>query len=147
MTSGPPSSNDEWLAARFESFRPHLRAVAYNMLGSRASAEDAVQEAWLRLHRSDEAGITDLRGWLTTVVGRICLDMLGARRARREDPVGTWLPEPIVADDTGDRPEERAIMADSLGMALLVVLETLNPAERLGSSCTTSSECRTTRSA
>ncbi len=131
ISSEPPSSDGDWLAAQFETCRPHLRAVAYNMLGSRASAEDAVQEAWLRLHRSDEAGIHDLRGWLTTVVGRICLDMLRARRAHREDSVGTWLPEPIVAEDAGDGPEERAIMADSLGMALLVVLETLTPAERL----------------
>ncbi|MDT3399242.1 RNA polymerase sigma factor SigJ [Streptomyces sp. B1866] len=132
----PPSGGGDadgagWLADRFEGWRPHLRVVAYSMLGSRAEAEDAVQEAWLRLSRSDDAGINDLRAWLTTVVGRICLDMLRARRNRREDYPGVWLPQPIVRHEDADDPEQHAIAADSIGLALLVVLETLNPAERL----------------
>jgi len=116
----------EQLAEQFEQARPHLRAVAYRMLGSAGEAEDAVQEAWLRLSRSDAAAIDNLRGWLTTVVGRVCLDVL---RARREEPTDT-LPEPIVAEDEGD-PEHEALLAESVGLALLVVLETLTPAERL----------------
>ena len=114
------------LAAQFEQARPHLKAVAYRMLGSANEAEDAVQEAWFRLTRSDADAIENLRGWLTTVVGRVALDML---RARREEPAGS-LPEPIVVDDEGD-PEHEALMAESVGLALLVVLETLSPAERL----------------
>jgi RNA polymerase sigma-70 factor (ECF subfamily) len=118
-------------AERFERRRPRLSALAYRMLGSRAEAEDAVQEAWLRLSRSDD-GIDNLDGWLTTVVGRVCVDMLRARGRRREDYVGTWLPEPVVSlDDDGDDPERRALLADSVALALLVVLETLTPAERL----------------
>ena len=100
------------------------------MLGSTSEAEDAVQEAWLRLTRSDADAIENLRGWLTTVVGRVCLDALRARRARREEPVEPWLPEPIVVDEEGD-PEHEALLAESVGLALLVVLETLSPAERL----------------
>jgi RNA polymerase sigma-70 factor (ECF subfamily) len=119
------------LASRFEENRTHLKAVAYRMLGSMAEADDAVQEAWLRLSRSDAAAVENLRGWLTTVVGRVCLDMLRARRARREDYAGSWLPEPIVADDDSADPEHEALLADSVGLALLVVLETLTPAERL----------------
>jgi RNA polymerase sigma factor (sigma-70 family) len=115
----------------FERHRAHLRAVAYRMLGSVSEAEDAVQEAWLRLDRSDTSGVANLAAWLTTVVGRVCLDMLRARRARREDYVGTWLPEPIVSVDTAVDPEQEALLADSVGLALLVVLETLSPAERL----------------
>jgi RNA polymerase sigma factor (sigma-70 family) len=115
----------------FERHRAHLRAVAYRMLGSVSEAEDAVQEAWLRLNRSDASAVSNLGAWLTTVVGRVCLDMLRARRARREDYVGTWLPEPIVSVDTSADPEQEALLADSVGLALLVVLETLNPAERL----------------
>jgi RNA polymerase sigma-70 factor (ECF subfamily) len=115
----------------FERQRAHLRAVAYRMLGSVSEAEDAVQEAWLRLNRSDTSGVSNLAAWLTTVVGRVSLDMLRARRARREDYVGTWLPEPIVSVDTANDPEQEALLADSVGLALLVVLETLNPAERL----------------
>jgi RNA polymerase sigma factor (sigma-70 family) len=101
------------------------------MLGSVSEAEDAVQEAWLRLNRSDTSAVANLGAWLTTVVGRVCLDMLRARRERREDYVGTWLPEPIVTVETADDPEQEALLADSVGLALLVVLETLSPAERL----------------
>ena len=118
-------------ALEFERHRPHLQAVAYRMLGSTAEAEDALQEAWLRLSRSDVDGVANLRGWLTTVVGRVCLDLLRTRRARREESVGTWLPEPIVVVDDGTDPEYEAVLADSVGLALFVVLETLTPAERL----------------
>src|SRR5947207_5390077 len=120
-----------WQAEQFEALRPQLQSVAYRMLGSIGEAEDAVQEAWLRLSRSDEAAIANLGGWLTTVVARVCLDVLRARRARREDYAGDWLPEPVVRVDTGDDPEQEALLADSVGLALLVVLETLTPAERL----------------
>jgi RNA polymerase sigma factor (sigma-70 family) len=113
----------------FERHRTHLQAVAYRMLGSATEAEDAVQEAWLRLNRSDTEAVANLGGWLTTVVARVCFDMLRSRRGRREDYVGTWLPEPIVTVENG--PEEEAALADSVGLALLVVLETLTPAERL----------------
>ena len=118
-------------AEQFERHRGHLHAVAYRMLGSLSEADDAVQEAWLRLNRSDTDVVENLGGWLTTVVGRVCLDMLRTRRSRREDYVGTWLPEPIVAADEAAGPEDEALMADSVGLALLVVLETLSPAERL----------------
>jgi RNA polymerase sigma-70 factor (ECF subfamily) len=111
----------------FEGHRAHLRAVAYRMLGSTSEAEDAVQEAWLRLNRSDTERVANLGGWLTTVVARVCLDMLRARQARREDSVS--LPEPIVSIDDG--PEDEALLADSVGLALLVVLDTLSPPERL----------------
>src|SRR5205823_11443374 len=113
----------------FETHRQHLQAVAYRMLGSASEAEDAVQEAWLRLSRSDTAAVENMGGWLTTVVARVCLDMLRSRRARREDYVGTWLPEPVVTIENG--PEDEAVLADSVGLALLVVLDTLTPAERL----------------
>src|SRR6478736_10424193 len=119
------------LAQRFEEQRPHLRGVAYRMLGSVSEAEDAVQEAWVRLDRGDPGGTDDLRGWLTVVVGRIALDMLRARRSRREDYAGSWLPEPIVTADLEQSPERDAVLADSVGLALLGVLETLTPAERL----------------
>src|SRR5215813_6641145 len=119
----------EWLAKRFEANRAHLRAVAYRMLGSSTEAEDAVQEAWLRLNRSDTDSVANLGGWLTTVVARVCLDMLRSRRARREDYVGTWLPEPIVS--VADGPEDEAALADAVGLALLVVLDRLTPPERL----------------
>ncbi|HSP71003.1 MAG TPA: sigma-70 family RNA polymerase sigma factor, partial [Gaiellaceae bacterium] len=118
-------------ALKFERHRPHLQAVAYRMLGSTAEAEDALQEAWLRLSRTDTDGVANMRGWLTTVVGRVCLDLLRTRRARREESVGTWLPEPIVVVDDGTDPEYEAVLADSVGLALFVVLETLTPAERL----------------
>ena len=121
----------EWLAQEFERQRPHLRAVAYRMLGSVSEADDAVQETWVRLDRHDPGGKDDLRGWLTVVVGRICLDMLRSRRSRREDYAGSWLPEPIVSRSMDDSPERDAVLADSVGLALLVVLETLSPAERL----------------
>jgi RNA polymerase sigma-70 factor (ECF subfamily) len=113
----------------FEAHRRHLQAVAYRMLGSASEAEDAVQEAWLRLSRSDTAAVENVGGWLTTVVARVCLDMLRSRRARREDYVGSWLPEPVVTIENA--PEDEAVLADSVGLALLVVLDTLTPAERL----------------
>ena len=122
-------NEQDWLAQRFEQDRRRLRAVAYRMLGSVSEAEDAVQEAWLRLNRSDTERVANLGGWLTTVVARVCLDMLRARQARREDSVGTWLPEQIVSIDDG--PEDEALLADSVGLALLVVLDTLTPPERL----------------
>jgi len=121
----------DWLAGQFERLRPYLGAVAYNMLGSVSEAEDAVQQAWLRLDRSDSGAINDLRAWLTTVVGRICLDMLRSRQARREDSVGAWLPEPLVKEPATDGPEQQALIADSVGLALLVVLDSLTPPERL----------------
>jgi RNA polymerase sigma factor (sigma-70 family) len=122
---------DEWLAERFEEHRPHLRAVAYRMLGSLSEADEAVQEAWLRLSRSDPSGIENLGGWLTTVVARLCLNTLRARRSRREEPLDTRLPDPIVSRPDGIDPEHEALLADSVGLALLVVLETLTPAERV----------------
>jgi RNA polymerase sigma-70 factor, ECF subfamily len=122
---------DEWLAARFEQDRIHLRAVAYRMLGSLSEADDAVQESWLRLSRSGTGGVENLTGWLTTVVGRVCLDMLRSRTSRREEPIGVHVPEPIVSRDDEVDPEHQALLADSVGLALLVVLETLTPAERL----------------
>jgi RNA polymerase sigma factor (sigma-70 family) len=121
----------EGLAERFEAERRRLRAVAYRMLGSVAEADDAVQEAWLRLNRADAGGIENLGGWLTTVVARVCLSMLRERKARREQPLGPHLPEPIVSRDDQLDPEQEALLADSLGLALLVVLEELAPAERL----------------
>jgi len=122
---------DELLTDRFEANRTHLRAVAYRMLGSVSEADDAVQEAWLRLSRSDSDEIENLRGWLTTVVARVCLDMLRSRSSRREEPFGPHVPEPIVSREDGSDPEHEALLADSVGLALLVVLETLAPAERL----------------
>jgi RNA polymerase sigma factor (sigma-70 family) len=123
---------NELLALEFEGDRARLRAVAYRMLGSIADADDAVQEAWLRLSRSEAGSIANLQGWLTTVVARVCLDMLRARRARREDYAGSWLPEPVVAlEDAGLDPEAEALLADSVGLALLVVLDSLSPGERL----------------
>ena len=119
------------ITQEFEQQRPHLRAVAYRMLGSLSEADDAVQEAWLRLNRSDTDGVDNLAGWLTTVVARVSLDMLRVRRARREEYVGSWLPEPIVSVDEEADPERQALLADSVGLALLVVLEALASAERL----------------
>jgi len=124
-------SDRDWLAERFETHRHHLRAVAYRMLGSMTEADDAVQDAWLRLSRSDTRDVDNLGGWLTTVVARLCLDMLRSRKARREDPMGVHLPEPIVASADAPDPEQEVILADSIGLAMLVVLETLTPAERL----------------
>jgi RNA polymerase sigma-70 factor (ECF subfamily) len=126
---------NEFLAKRFEEHRSHLRAVAYRMLGSISEADDAVQEAWLRLSRSETSGVENLGGWLTTVVGRVCLDMLRSRTSRRVvplgEPLGTRVPEPLVSRADGIDPEHEALLADSVGLALLVVLETLTPAERL----------------
>src|SRR5918994_3244518 len=121
----------DWLAERFEEHRTRLRAVAYRMLGSVSEADDAVQEAWLRLSRTDEGEVENLGAWLTTVVGRVSLDMLRSRRSRREEPLGVRVPEPIVDRADGTDPEHEALVADSVGLALLVVLETLSPAERL----------------
>jgi RNA polymerase sigma-70 factor, ECF subfamily len=129
----------DWLAGRFEEHRPRLRAVAYRMLGSTSEADDAVQETWLRLSRSDTSGVENLGGWLTTVVGRVSLDMLRSRRSRREGPLEEPLgqppdarvPQPSASRGDGTDPEHEALLADSVGLALLVVLDTLNPAERL----------------
>jgi RNA polymerase sigma-70 factor (ECF subfamily) len=116
----------DWLAHRFETHREHLRAVAYRMLGSSSEADDAVQESWLRLSRSDTSDVENLAGWLTTVVGRVCLDMLRSRKARREE----FVPDPVIGRED-DGPEASALLADSVGLALLVVLDTLTPGERL----------------
>ena len=121
----------DWLAPRFEENRNHLRAVAYRMLGSLSEADDAVQEAWLRLSRYDVNSIENLRAWLTTVVARLCLDMLRSRRARREESFEAHVPEPIVSRDDQIDPEHEVLLANSVGLTLLVVLETLDPAERL----------------
>ena len=119
----------EFLAVRFEEHRPQLRAVAYRMLGSLSVADDAVQEAWLRLSGSDADAIENLGGWLTIVVGRVCLNMLRSRK--REEPLSVHVPDPVITTDDGPGPEHEALLADSVGLALLVVLETLAPAERL----------------
>ena len=124
-------TEQDWLAERFEEHRTRLRAVAYRMLGSLAQADDAVQEAWLRLSRSDASEIENLGGWLTTVVARVALNMLRSRTTRREEPLGVRIPDPIVGPANGTDPEHEALLADSVGLALLVVLETLSPAERL----------------
>src|SRR4029434_1541511 len=124
----------ERLAEQFEQHRAHLRAVAYRMLGSASEADDAVQEGWIRLGRADVSDVQNLRGWLTTVVARVCLDMLRTRASRREDSLDTHVPDPIItrAVTSGDEgPEADAVLADSVGLALLVVLEKLEPAERL----------------
>src|ERR1700687_1323182 len=121
----------EWLAEQFEAKRTHLQAVAYRMLGSLSEADDAVQESWLRLSRSDTSGIENLGGWLTTVVARICLDMLRSRNSRREESLEAAVSESIESREEGIDPEEEALLADSVGLALLVVLEQLSPAERL----------------
>ncbi|MFB6725081.1 RNA polymerase sigma factor SigJ [Kribbella sp. NPDC056345] len=119
------------LARSFEEQRDHLRGVAYRMLGSRSEAEDAVQEAWLRLSRSDVSEVANLAGWLTTVVSRVCLDMLRSRKSRREDSLDTFVPDPVSLKADTRAPEDEAVQADAVGLALLVVLETLAPAERL----------------
>ena len=120
-----------WLAGRFEEHRDHLRAVAYRMLGSLSEADDAVQEAWLRTSRADTSEVNNLGGWLTTVVARVCLNMLRSRNTRREDPLDFHVPDPVVSLDRDGGPEHDVVLADSVGIALLVVLETLTPAERL----------------
>lgn len=122
---------NDWLAARFDEHRTHLRAVAYRMLGSVAEAEDAVQEAWLRASRAGAHDVENLGGWLTTIVGRICLNALRARNTRHEEAYGARLPDPIVRLESASQPEDEAELADSIGLAFLVVLESLTPAERL----------------
>ncbi len=121
----------EWLAEQFEANRTHLRAVAYRMLGDLTEADDAVQESWLHLSRSDTSDVKNLGGWLTTVVARICLDMLRSRNLRREESLEVSVSEPVTSRESGSDPEQEVLLADSVGLALLVVLDTLNPAERL----------------
>ena len=123
--------DQDWLARQFEGNRPHLRAVAYRMLGSLGEADDAVQEAWLRLSRSDAKNIGNLGGWLTTVTGRICLDIQRRRKLRREESLDAQMPEPVLTRGGSRGPDEEILIADSIGLALLVVLETLSPQERL----------------
>ena len=126
-----PRGENEWLADRFEEHRAHLRAVAYRMLGSLEEADDAVQDAWLRVSRAGAGGVENVGGWLTTIVARVCLNVLRSRKARREQPFDGHLPDPVVSPDGQLQPEEEALLADSVGLALLVVLDTLTPAERL----------------
>ena len=123
--------DDEWLADHFERHRPHLRAVAYRMLGSLTEADDAVQDAWLRLSRAGAEGVENLGGWLTTIVARVCLNMLRSRNHRREEPLAVRIPDPVISPDGEGHPEEQALLADSVGLALLIVLDTLTPDERL----------------
>jgi RNA polymerase sigma-70 factor (ECF subfamily) len=124
-------AESDWLAEGFERNRTRLRAVAYRMLGSFAEADDAVQEAWLRLSRSDASGVDNLAGWLTTIVARVCLNVLRSRHTRREELMGVHMPDPVVSRAEGTSPEDETLLADSVGLALQVVLETLAPAERL----------------
>src|SRR5947208_2086516 len=126
-----PMDDSEWLAEQFEANRTRLRAVAYRMLGSLSEADDAVQESWLRLSRADTSEVENLGGWLTTVVARVCLDLLRSRKARREESLDAPQAAPIAARAAGGDPEQEAILADSVGLALLVVLDTLTPAERI----------------
>jgi RNA polymerase sigma factor (sigma-70 family) len=123
--------DQDWLAERFEANRSHLRGVAFRMLGSVTEADDAVQEAWIRLSRTDTSDVDNLRAWLTTVVGRVCLNMLRSRKTRREASLETHLPDPIVSPAEGIDPEQEAVLGDSIGLALLVVLDSLSPAERV----------------
>src|SRR5580692_571025 len=123
--------DEDWLAQRFEQHRAHLRAVAYRMLGSLPESDEAVQDAWLRLSRVGAEGVENLGGWLTTIVARVCLNVLQARKARPEQPAGLRMPDPLVSREGQANPEQQALLADSVGLALLVVLETLDPAERL----------------
>jgi RNA polymerase sigma-70 factor (ECF subfamily) len=123
---------NQWLADRFEEHRAHLRAVAYRMLGSLSEADDAVQDAWLRVARAGADGVENMGGWLTTIVARVCLNMLRSRTTRREEPLGgVHVPDPVVTAEGASQPEEVALLADSVGLAMLVVLDTLAPAERL----------------
>jgi RNA polymerase sigma-70 factor, ECF subfamily len=124
-------TDSDWLARRFEEHRTRLRAVAYRMLGSLSEADDAVQEAWIRVSRSDTSEVENLAGWLTTIVARVALNMLRSRASRREQPMDGYVPEPIIDRVDGTDPEHEALLADSVGLAMLVVLETLGPAERL----------------
>ena len=123
--------DDQQLLAQFEEHRGHLRAVAYRMLGSAAEADDALQEAWLRVSRADTDDVVNMGGWLTTVVARVCLNMLRSRKSRREESLDAHVPDPIIAREEGPDPEQEALLADSVGLAMLVVLETLTPPERL----------------
>ena len=122
---------NQWLAERFEEHRPHLRAVAYRMLGSLSDTDDALQDAWLRVSRAGAGDVENIGGWLTTIVARVCLNMLRSRNVRREEAIGLHLPDPIISRDGELQPEEEALLADSIGLALQVVLDTLTPAERL----------------
>src|SRR3954449_620842 len=124
-------ADQDWLADRFEANRSHLRGVAYRMLGSVTEADDAVQEAWIRLSRTDTSQVENLRAWLTTVVGRVCLNVLRARATRREASLETHLPEPVLSSEDGIDPEQEALLGDSVGLAMLVVLDSLTPAERV----------------
>jgi RNA polymerase sigma-70 factor (ECF subfamily) len=124
-------NDQDWLAERFETNRSHLRGIAYRMLGSVTEADDAVQEAWIRLSRTDTSDVDNLRAWLTTVVGRVCLNMLRSRRTRREASLETRVPDPIVSPAAGIDPEQEALLGDSVGLAMLVVLDALTPAERI----------------
>jgi RNA polymerase sigma-70 factor (ECF subfamily) len=124
-------NENDWMVSRFEEHRPHLRAVAYRMLGSLSEADDAVQEAWLRFSRTDTTDVENLGGWLTTVTARVCLNFLRSRGARREEPLDTHVPDPIVTSGDSVDPEQQALLADSVGLALLVVFDALTPAERL----------------
>src|SRR5689334_930072 len=121
----------DWLSERFEEHRSHLQSVAYRMLGSVVDAEDALQQAWLRIQHQKAGRVANLQAWLTTVVGRVCLNMLRSRRAHPETLSGTHVPDPVVTLSDGNDPEQEAVVADSVGLALLVVLESLTPAERL----------------
>jgi RNA polymerase sigma-70 factor, ECF subfamily len=123
--------DSDWLTSRFEAARPHLRAVAYRMLGSYAEADDAVQETWVRLNRAETDGVDNFKGWLTTIVGRVCLDRLRSRQARREEPVGDWPADVISSRDEEIDPEQHALLAETVGSALLVVLDSLGPTERV----------------
>src|SRR3954471_18752512 len=136
----------DWLAERFEQHRARLRAVAYRMLGSTAEADDAVQDACLRLSRTEAEEMGNLGGWLTAVVARVCLNMLRSRNRRREDTFGVHLPDPVVVPDSDLEPEQEAVLADSVGLALLVVLDSLSPAERLAFVLHDMFSCRSTRS-
>ena len=124
-------TENEWLVDRFEEHRPHLRAVAYRMLGSVSEADDAVQDAWLRASRADASEVDNLGGWLTTIVARVCLNVLRARKTRREQPLEEHLPDPVISPYRMTQPDDHAVLADSVSLALLVVLNTLSPAERL----------------
>jgi len=121
----------DWLGEQFEAHRSHLRAVAYRMLGSLTEADDAVQDTWLRVSRAGSEGVENLRGWMTTIVSRICLNVLRSRNLRREDHMGVRIPDPVVSLEGGPQPEHEAVMADSVGLALLIVLDRLSPAERV----------------
>ena len=123
--------DDDWLAEQFEANRAHLRSVAYRMLGSTSEADDAVQEAWIRLSRTDTSEVENLRAWLTTVIARVCLNLLRARTTRREASLETYVPEPLISPEGGLDPEQEVLLGDSVGLALLVVLDLLTPAERI----------------